>query len=54
MLRGLHYQGPVPQGKLVSVPLGEVLDVAVDIRPASPTLRRWIAVELSVENHRQL
>lgn len=54
VLRGLHYQWPQPQGKLVAVTQGGVLDVAVDIRPASPTFRHWVAVELSAENHRQL
>ena len=53
VLRGLHYQGPRPQGKLVSVLEGEVYDVAVDIRRGSPTFGRWEAVLLSAENHRQ-
>ena len=54
VIRGLHYQWPDPQGKLVAASEGTILDVAVDIRPASPTFRRWVAVELSAENHRQL
>jgi len=46
-VRGLHFQEPNAQGKLVGVVAGAVIDVAVDIRPASPTFRRWIAVELN-------
>lgn len=53
VLRGLHYQWPRPQGKLVSVLEGEVYDVAVDIRRGSPTFGRWEAVLLSAENKRQ-
>ncbi|HEX7803435.1 MAG TPA: dTDP-4-dehydrorhamnose 3,5-epimerase [Pseudoxanthomonas sp.] len=53
VLRGLHYQWPNPQGKLVSVLEGEVYDVAVDIRRGSPTFGRWAAVILSAENKRQ-
>lgn len=52
VLRGLHYQWPNPQGKLVSVLEGEVYDVAVDIRRGSPTFGRWAAVMLTAENHR--
>jgi dTDP-4-dehydrorhamnose 3,5-epimerase len=52
VLRGLHYQWPNPQGKLVSVLQGEVWDVAVDIRRGSPTFGRWTAATLSAENHR--
>jgi dTDP-4-dehydrorhamnose 3,5-epimerase len=52
VLRGLHYQWPRPQGKLVSVLEGEVYDVAVDIRRGSPTLGRWVGVMLTAENHR--
>ncbi|MHC5544123.1 dTDP-4-dehydrorhamnose 3,5-epimerase, partial [Singulisphaera rosea] len=54
VLRGLHYQEPHPQGKLIYVLQGEIFDVAVDIRPGSPTFRRWVGVTLSVENHRQV
>lgn len=54
VLRGLHYQWPNPQGKLVSVLEGEVYDIAVDIRPESPTYQRHVAVFLSAENHRML
>lgn len=52
VLRGLHYQWPRPQGKLVTVLEGEVYDVAVDIRRGSPTFGRWEAVVLSAENKR--
>jgi len=52
VLRGLHYQWPKPQGKLVSVVEGEVWDVAVDIRRGSPTFGRWTAAVLSAENKR--
>jgi dTDP-4-dehydrorhamnose 3,5-epimerase len=52
-LRGLHYQKPHSQGKLVSVLLGEVFDVAVDIRRGSPTYKRWHGLKLSAENKRQ-
>ncbi|GIX35907.1 MAG: dTDP-4-dehydrorhamnose 3,5-epimerase [Lysobacteraceae bacterium] len=53
VLRGLHYQLPNPQGKLVSVLEGEVYDVAVDIRRGSPSFGQWAAVVLSAENRRQ-
>ena len=53
VLRGLHYQNPHAQGKLVYVLQGEVWDVAVDIRPGSPQFGRWTAVTLSSENKRQ-
>lgn len=52
VLRGLHYQWPHPQGKLVSVLEGEVYDVAVDIRRGSPTFGRWVGMMLTAENHR--
>ena len=52
VLRGLHYQFPNPQGKLVNVLEGEVYDVAVDIRAGSPTFGRWAAAILSAENKR--
>ncbi|QNM97251.1 dTDP-4-dehydrorhamnose 3,5-epimerase [Chitinimonas koreensis] len=54
VLRGLHYQIQQPQGKLVRVAAGEVLDVAVDLRKSSPTFGRWVSVRLSAENRRQL
>jgi dTDP-4-dehydrorhamnose 3,5-epimerase len=53
VLRGLHYQWPNPQGKLVSVLEGEVYDVAVDIRRGSPSFGRWAAAVLSADNKRQ-
>lgn len=52
VLRGLHYQFPNPQGKLVNVLAGEVYDVAVDIRVGSPTFGRWAAAVLSADNKR--
>jgi dTDP-4-dehydrorhamnose 3,5-epimerase len=55
VLRGLHYQvAPRAQGKLVRVVKGRVMDLAVDIRRASPTFGHWVAVELSADNQRQL
>ena len=55
VLRGLHYQlPPYAQGKLVRAVVGEVFDVAVDLRPDSPTLGRWAGVVLSAENKRQM
>lgn len=54
VLRGLHAQIRNPQGKLVRAVLGEVFDVAVDIRPGSPTFGKWVGEVLSGENFRQL
>jgi dTDP-4-dehydrorhamnose 3,5-epimerase len=54
ILRGLHFQQPHAQGKLVQVFAGAVYDVAVDIRRGSPTFGRWVGVELSADNRRQL
>ena len=55
VLRGLHYQlPPHAQGKLVRCAVGEVFDVAVDIRKSSPTFGQWVGVNLSAENKRQL
>ena len=55
VLRGLHYQlPPHAQGKLVRVTQGAVFDVAVDMRRSSPSFGRWVGVELSGQNHRQL
>ncbi|MFI3247205.1 MAG: dTDP-4-dehydrorhamnose 3,5-epimerase [Ferrimonas sp.] len=54
VLRGLHYQTQNTQGKLVRVISGTVFDVAVDMRKASPTYGKWVGVELSAENKRQL
>lgn len=54
VLRGLHYQLPHAQGKLVFVTRGKVFDVVVDIRRSSPTFGQWFSIELSDENHQQL
>jgi dTDP-4-dehydrorhamnose 3,5-epimerase len=54
VLRGLHYQVENAQGKLVRVTQGQVFDVAVDIRPESPTFGQWVGEILSAENKRQL
>lgn len=53
VLRGLHYQQPRPQGKLVWVSRGAVFDVVVDIRRQSPTFGKWFHIVLSAENHTQ-
>lgn len=52
-LRGLHFQSPNPQGKLVEILDGEVFDVVVDLRRSSPTFARWHGLTLSAENKRQ-
>jgi dTDP-4-dehydrorhamnose 3,5-epimerase len=54
VLRGMHYQVQHPQGKLVRVTHGAVFDVAVDLRKSSPNLGKWVGVELSANNKRQL
>lgn len=54
VLRGLHYQCRQPQGKLVSVLEGRIFDVAVDVRPGSPSFGQWAGVELNALRHRQL
>ncbi len=54
VLRGLHYQEPNPQGKLVSVLQGTILDVAVDIRPDSPTFAQWESFELKADEFSQI
>jgi dTDP-4-dehydrorhamnose 3,5-epimerase len=54
VLRGLHYQILQPQGKLVRVAVGEVFDVAVDLRRASPTFGKWVAAVLSADNKLQM
>lgn len=52
VLRGLHYQIQQPQGKLIRAILGEVYDVAVDLRRSSPTFGKWVGMHLSAENRR--
>ena len=54
ILRGLHFQSPRAQGKLVRVASGAVFDVVVDIRADSPTFAAWFGIELSAENHLML
>ncbi len=54
VVRGLHYQLGVAQGKLVRAAVGSIYDVAVDMRRRSPTFGKWVGVELSAENQRQL
>jgi dTDP-4-dehydrorhamnose 3,5-epimerase len=54
VLRGLHFQYPHSQGKLVQVLSGEVFDVAVDIRVGSPTFGQWVGETLSSSNHKQV
>jgi dTDP-4-dehydrorhamnose 3,5-epimerase len=54
VVRGLHYQIHHPQGKLVRVVRGSVFDVAVDVRKSSANFGRWVGMELSEKNHRQL
>ncbi len=54
VLRGLHYQVKQPQGKLVRVVRGAVFDVAVDIRKGSPTFGKWVGIDLSEDNHKQM
>ena len=54
VLRGLHYQIKQPQGKLLRVIVGEIYDVAVDLRKRSPTFARWVGVSLSAQDKRQL
>ena len=53
VLRGLHFQNPNPQGKLVQILTGEVFDVAVDIRQGSPTFGQWHGEILTGDNHKQ-
>ncbi len=54
VLRGMHYQQPGPQGKLVRVTAGAVFDAVVDMRASSPTFGKWVGVELSAANKRML
>ncbi|MBI9016330.1 MAG: dTDP-4-dehydrorhamnose 3,5-epimerase [Phycisphaerae bacterium] len=54
VIRGMHYQLPKPQGKLIHVTAGEILDIAVDIRVGSPTFGQWASVVMSAENQLQV
>ena len=54
VLRGIHYQSPDPQGKLVRVTAGAVWDVAIDLRRSSPMFGQWFGIELSADNKRML
>lgn len=54
VIRGLHFQNPSPQGKLITCSLGTIWDVAVDLRVSSDTFGRWVGIELSSESHRQV
>ncbi|MCM0000443.1 MAG: dTDP-4-dehydrorhamnose 3,5-epimerase [Erythrobacter sp.] len=54
VLRGLHFQNPLPQGKLVRVTRGAVFDVTVDLRRSSPCFGKWVGLELSAANRRML
>ena len=54
VLRGLHYQFPKPQGKLVRAIIGEIFDVAVDVRLGSPTCGRWVSQIITAKNRKQL
>lgn len=54
VLRGLHFQKPRPQGKLIRCSAGSIFDVAVDVRRSSPTFLEWFGIELSAQNHLQL
>lgn len=54
VLRGIHYQVVKPQGKLVRAVTGRVFDVAVDLRRSSPRFGKWVGVELSADNQRQM
>jgi dTDP-4-dehydrorhamnose 3,5-epimerase len=54
VLRGMHFQRTLPQGKLVRVSRGRIFDVAVDVRPTSTNFGEWVGVELNEDSHRQL
>ncbi|HDH03471.1 MAG TPA: dTDP-4-dehydrorhamnose 3,5-epimerase [Actinobacteria bacterium] len=54
VVRGIHFQNPNPQAKLVRCSAGAIFDVAVDLQQSSPRFGQWVGVELSAENHRQL